>query len=175
VMRYLQITAAAVAALVAVVLIVGWLLPVRHRATRSIRVGAPPQAVFALVSNVGAYPRWRTGVTEVELLPSDASTPRQRFRERGGDGAILYEIVERLPDHRLVTRIADPDLPFGGRWTYELSAVPGGTMLRITEDGEVYNPVFRFVSRFVMGHTRTLDRYLRDVATRLGGLGEVGD
>jgi hypothetical protein len=36
-------------------------------------------------------------------------------------------------------------------------------MLRITEDGEVYNPVFRFVSRFVMGHTATMDKYLADV------------
>jgi hypothetical protein len=59
--------------------------------------------------------------------------------------------------------IADSTLPFGGKWTYELTPSGTGTMLRITEDGEVYNPVFRFVSRFVMGHTATMDKYLADV------------
>ena len=39
-----------------------------------------------------------------------------------------------------------------------------GLRERITENGEVYNPLFRFVSRFVMGHTRTIDTYLGDVA-----------
>ena len=27
-----------------------------------------------------------------------------------------------------------------------------------------YNPLFRFVSRFFMGHTASIDRYLKDVA-----------
>jgi hypothetical protein len=81
-----------------------------------------------------------------------------------------------VTDRRLVTRIADPSLPFGGGWTFDLiaanDATPGApnasTTLRITEDGEVYNPIFRFVSRFVMGHHATIDAYLRDVGTRLG-------
>jgi hypothetical protein len=38
-------------------------------------------------------------------------------------------------------------------------------MLRITEQGEVYNPVFRFVSRFVIGQNRTIETYLRDLGT----------
>jgi hypothetical protein len=61
-----------------------------------------------------------------------------------------------------VTRIADPDLPFGGSWTYEIRAAEdGGSVVVITEDGEVRNPIFRFVSRFLFGHTATLDGYLR--------------
>ena len=67
---------------------------------------------------------------------------------------------------RLVTRIADTGLPFGGQWTYELVPDGEGTRLTITEDGEVYNPLFRFVSRFVMGHTATIERYLDDVEKR---------
>ena len=43
--------------------------------------------------------------------------------------------------------------------------IPRGdsTTLRITENGEVYNPVFRFVSRFVFGHSATIEKYLADV------------
>jgi hypothetical protein len=66
-----------------------------------------------------------------------------------------------------VNRIADPKLPFGGSWTYEVSAAGSGTELNITENGEVYNPLFRFVSRFIMGHTATIEKYQRDLAARL--------
>jgi hypothetical protein len=31
----------------------------------------------------------------------------------------------------------------------------------------VYKPVFRFVSRSVIGHTRSIDRYLSDLDKRL--------
>jgi hypothetical protein len=67
-----------------------------------------------------------------------------------------------------VTRIADPHLPFGGTWTYEVApAVGGGSTLTITENGEVYNLVFRFISRFVMGYTATIDRYLEALRKKL--------
>jgi hypothetical protein len=41
-------------------------------------------------------------------------------------------------------------------------------IVQITEDGEVYNPVFRFVSRFILGHTRTMDFYLRALGNATG-------
>ena len=167
-MRWVLIAAAVLAALVVVVLLIGWMLPVRHTASREIEVQATPAAVYGLIGDVARYPEWRTGVTKVEVLAADDSARTQRFREHGSDGAILYEVVEREPDRRLVVRIADESLPFGGRWTYDLTPSASGTTLRITEDGEVYNPVFRFVSRFVLGHTRTIDRYLRDVEGTLG-------
>ena len=150
-----------------VVLAVGWSLPVQHRASGSVRVAAPPAAVFALVTNVAEYPAWRTGVTSVEVLARDEAGAPMRFRERGGDGDILFEVAERIPERRLVTRIADPSLPFGGRWTFDFTPTGGGTELRITEDGEVYNPLFRFVSRFMMGHERSIVRFLADVERKL--------
>ncbi len=77
--------------------------------------------------------------------------------------------MESSPPRRLVTRIADPKLPFGGTWTYEIVSLERACTLTITEDGEVYNPLFRFVSRFVIGHTATIDRYLKSVTQKLGG------
>ena len=94
-------------------------------------------------------------------LPVRADPPR--WVEHGSNGDIAFESVERDPPRRLVTRIADRSLPFGGTWTYELTPAGSGTRLRITEHGEVFNPVFRFMSRFVFGHTATIDRFLKDV------------
>lgn len=60
-----------------------------------------------------------------------------------------------------MTRIADKDLPFGGTWTYEVNRLPSGATLKITENGEVYNVLFRFMSRFVFGHHATIETYLK--------------
>ena len=40
---------------------------------------------------------------------------------------------------------------------------PAAERLTITEDGEVYNPFFRFMSRFVFGQTATLDEFVRNL------------
>ena len=76
------------------------------------------------------------------------------------------DVVESDPPRRIVTRIP-PGGPFGGTWTCEIAPVDGGTTLTIIEHGEVYNPMFRFLSRFVFGHYGTQERFLRAVATRL--------
>ena len=73
------------------------------------------------------------------------------------------EIVERDPPRRLKTRIP-PGGPFGGTWTFDLA---DRTVLTITEHGEVYNVLFRFLSRFVFGHYATQEQFLRGVGTRL--------
>jgi uncharacterized protein YndB with AHSA1/START domain len=161
--RYLLISVAVLGAIVVIVLLVGWSLPVQHRATGEATLKSSPQAVYQLITDVDRFPQWRSSVKSVERLPDRAG--KTRFREVGGDGTILYEVDSAVPGQRLVTRIADKSLPFGGSWTYELIPRGDSTTLRITEDGEVYNPIFRFVSRFVFGHTATIEKYLADVRT----------
>ena len=152
--------------LVLIVVAIGYALPKGHVATREVTVTASPEKVFALIATPAEYPRWRSDVDTVEILPPDGG--KERFRELGDNGPLLMRVDERVPNSRLVTVIADSTLPFGGKWTYELVPSGAGTTLRITEDGQVYNPVFRFMSRFVFGHTATLEKYLGDVEKELG-------
>jgi hypothetical protein len=84
-----------------------------------------------------------------------------------GNGTITFVIDDIVQNRRIVSRIADPALPFGGTWTYEFSGTGSRSVLRITEDGEVYNPVFRFMSRYVFGHDRTMNQFLDDLDQRL--------
>jgi len=67
-----------------------------------------------------------------------------------------------------VSRITDKGLPFGGSWDYRIERDGEGSKVTVTENGEVYNPIFRFVSRYVMGHTATLDKYLAALAAKTG-------
>lgn len=167
--RVSLIVGAVLAALVLAVLAVGWSLPERHRATRSIVLAVPPDTVFALIADVASAPSWRSGVTEVEILARIPAGDVARYREHSSGDVVTYEVVERMEGRRFVTRIADPDLPYGGTWTFDLEPHAGGTRLRITEDGEVRNPIFRFMSRFVFGHAHTIETYLGDVARSFGG------
>ncbi len=160
-MKYILIVAAVLVGIVLVVVITGWSLPVKHHVAREEVFVGTPQTLFGLITNIDDFPKWRSSVKRVEHLPDIAG--KMRFREYGSNGAILYEVDENVPDRRLVTRIADRSLPFGGTWSYDVSPQGDSVRLRITEDGEVYNPVFRFVSRFVMGHTSTIDQFLSDV------------
>ena len=81
---------------------------------------------------------------------------------------ITYEILDRRPPQSITRRIATKRLPYSGTWTYTLQPDGTRTVVRITENGEVYNPIFRFVSRFILGHTSTIDAYLRALAKATG-------
>jgi hypothetical protein len=135
---------------------IGYALPQGHIATVEALVSAPPERVFARISDPATYREWRKDLTNVEVLNAQPLT----WRETTGRDTITFEVVERRAPERLVVRIADPDLPFGGTWTYELQPEGTGTKLVITERGEVYNPVFRFVSRFFISQTATMQKFV---------------
>lgn len=147
---------------------VGAFLPQMHVATASMTYDTTPQAVWQAITDYDGQAAWREELTavQVERRPGGAL----RVREVDDNGAsISYDIVEADPPHRLVRRIADSNLPFSGRWTFELDSEGGPTTLTITEHGEVYNPLFRFISRFVIGHTATMDHYLAALQEHLDG------
>jgi hypothetical protein len=146
------------------VTLVGALLPRAHRVMRSVKVALPPDAVYALLADVDRYPSWRPGVKSLVRQPDRDGKPAW-IEEAGGNRIPLqFERMER--PSLLVARIADPSLPFGGTWTYRIAPDGSGSQVTITEDGEVYNPVFRFLSRFVFGHTATLDEFVRNLDAR---------
>lgn len=169
-MKYVMGAVAVIVALIVVMAIIGALLPVGHRASRQATFAASPEAVYDAISRVQEYPAWRSKLASVEMVPRP---DRVSWREIGSDGKILFVIEEAVPGRRLVTRIADDKLPFGGSWTFELTAVAAGTTLRITEDGKVFNPIFRFLSRFVFSHHATITRYLEDLGRKLGTAGVI--
>ena len=149
-----------------VVVTVGRSLPVEHSATVSRTVPGSPEEVWRVMTTPGRFPEWREDVESVVVL-----TPREglpRWREVGPRGSMTLQVVRRDPPRSMVTEIADEDLPFGGSWTYELQEAPGAsTRVTITEEGEVYDPFFRFMSRFVFGHEATMEAYLDELEERM--------
>jgi hypothetical protein len=112
----------------------GKTLPVAHVATRSKRIPARPEIVWGLINDPVATKGW-AGDTQTEA-------------------------VERDEPRLLVTKIVG-QTAYGGTWTFEIA--PDGhdaSTVTITERGEVYNPVFRVLSRYLFGQTRSIDAYL---------------
>jgi hypothetical protein len=152
--------------LVGIVALIGALLPQGHVASRMARYRQSPAAIWSALVDIEAYPSWRSDLEKVELLPARDGHPM--WRETVDRQPVLMERMEEVPEQRMVGRIADTTLPFGGYWIYELRPDGEGSALTITERGEVYNPIFRFVNRFIMGQGTSLERYLRDLGGKLG-------
>lgn len=139
-MRWVVWIAGSLALVVAVVAIVGAMLPQKHTASRTARVALAPATLYPIL---------------VQMAQASTDPP--------------VRLERQVPPSLLVTRISDPKLPFGGSWTYRIDPVgPGTSELTITEDGEVYNVIFRFMSRFVFGHHATMDAFIRELQVRVG-------
>ena len=161
----LYIVAAAVA-LIALIALAGSLLPRQHVAARSARFRTPADSLWSALTDFAALPAWAPELTRVERLADHNGHPV--WLHVGPRWSAPMEVTELVPPRRFSLRIADPKLPFGGAWTYELAASEGATLVTITENGEIGNPVMRFLSRFVFGQTSTMDGYLRALGTKFG-------
>jgi hypothetical protein len=172
-MNWIWITLAALVAIVLLVAIAGALLPVGHAAARRIRLKQPAAVVFAAITDIAAFPQWRKDLKSVTRLPPRDG--KRCWREVSGFGPmdLLVEVEE--PGQRVVTRIVTEGSPFGGTWTFRLVPHGDGTEVVITENGEVYNVVFRALARFVFGHTSTIDGYLKALAAKFGESCEPAD
>ena len=148
-----------VAAVIALVVVIGAMLPKHHIVTRSAFIKASPEQVFQLISGP---PDWRTDLKTYSVIEEGG---KHIVRETDKHGqTVTYERIEYRQPTLLKTVIADPNLPFGGGWTWNVQPQNDGCLVTIIEDGEIYNPVFRFVSRFLIGYTRTIDDYLTRLA-----------
>lgn len=166
-MKWVALAIACVALTIAAIAVLGARLPRGHVAVRSARYRQPVLAVWDAVADPLASASWRTDLRAVERLPDRDGRLVWREVARKGDSLTL-ELVNDEPPVRRVVRIADPDLPFGGTWTYGLASEGDGTRLTVTEDGEVPNPIFRFLARYVFGHGGTMESYLKLLGARFG-------
>ena len=163
-MKWVLLVLGVLVGLVAVMWLVGSMLPKGHSATRIARYNQPPEKIWAALTDIDAMPSWRTELKSIQRLPE--ANGRPAWVETSGFGEVPLVVEQADAPRRLVTRISNPNLPFGGKWTYEITPSGGGCTLRITEDGEVYPAHFRFMSRFIFGYTSTMELYLKSLGRK---------
>ena len=173
-MRILRIVGVVVAVIVlavVVVLIMGAMQPRNHTASATITINAPQAVVWQRIEDVQTQPNWRSGLTAVKMLPSqDGHTC---WEETSSFGKMpLCEVLAAAPRTRIV-RIADPNLSYGGLWTYELSpglapTDPNTTIVKITENGFTNGWLFRFVGHYIFHEDTQIKKYEADLQKSIG-------
>ena len=138
-----------------VVVLIGKALPVKHQAQRSVVIEAGVAQVWAMLTHYSQMPQWRVELVSVEKI----SAAVWLETDKSGKSSAFITTAS-VPEQTLVRTIVGEDLMFGGSWTFELRAQGSYTQLTITENGEVYNPLFRFVAKYIMGYNSSMDKFL---------------
>ena len=103
------------------------------------------------------------------VVPAETGSHLHRSGRLGGSVQRRHNLRQparpRRPRSALAPRHpqSDKNLPFGGTWNIEISPASEGNVVRITEDGEIRNAIFRFLARFSFGSTATIEGHLRDL------------
>ena len=167
-MKWVAIAGVILAGIGALALLVGSRLPPAHTVSDERTLAVAPEIVWKALTDVESFPSWRPDLKSVQRLPDRGG--KLMWVEQGRSGKITF-VQERVePPRLLVTRIADRALPFGGAWTYDIVPVEGGSRLRITENGEIYNPIFRLMARYVFGYSATIRSFLSAIEKHVGQL-----
>lgn len=158
---------AALVVFCALVYLIGSQLPIKHTASQKMVFKVPIDKMWNVIADFPKYAEWRKSIVAVEKLPDTNGHSVWKEVEKGG-GGLQYETLRLLAGQELVRRIVSEGLPFGGTWTFHLTPQDGGTCLTLTEDGEIYSPVFRFVARYMMGYHKSMQTYFTDLEGHLG-------
>jgi len=166
-MKWVLIVMGSLAALFALMALIGLFVSREHRATSTVSLHQPPDSVWKVVRDFGAGPTWWPAIKIAERLPDRDGHEVWRQKMSGFDVPII--VLESTSPRKLVTQI-DPKAggAFGGTWTYALIPEAGGTRISVTEAGWIGNPIFRFMSRFLFGYYGSLDSFLKALGRRFG-------
>jgi hypothetical protein len=150
---------------------IGTSLPIDHHASCGASFDGPPRYLFEAIADDGSSTRWRPDIASVLLVSGIGPTALWRETDIHGN-AITYRTTAYADGTKLARTINFvPGMPFGGTWTFAISPdevsprdrSSGRSYVSISEDGQIYNPVFRFLARYVFGYTQGMDTYLDDL------------
>lgn len=170
--KILLIVGGVLVAIVVVVFAGGAMLPQNHTVRSEITTAAAPDVAWSVITDYRNSPSWRPDVEKVEPAPAQNGHDVWVERYKSGEKMTLEDVEVRGPT-RLVRKIVDKDLPYGGVWTFEITPDGSGSKIAITEDGEVYNPAFRFIGKFILGNDMAMKQFLKELDAKLKSAGRV--
>lgn len=147
----------------------GTTAPESHEASGSRTINAPVGDVFALKHDPRRATEWRDDVAEI------------RYFENHGEGIVSwtevwtdgnrfdFRVVEYARNKRLKIRINDVSDYFNGTWTCDFEEEDGGTLVTITENGNIPNPFIRALHRLSANPAEPLTKRLDELEAHFAG------
>ena len=152
--------------LIALVGVIGAVLPRTHTVASIAFYHQPVDSVWAAVTDIKKTPAWRSDIKSVERSP-DRNGDRV-WKLIGTDGSGSLEIIESNPNSSYRIRVADDAQTVGGTWVFYFKVEDGGTRLTLHDDGYISNPFHRFLATRVWGLNAPLDSYLKALGRKFG-------
>ena len=130
----------------------------RSGSTESV-ISASPEAIIAIVKDVGAQPEWRSSVA---AIAEDATgwTETTRIGER-----IAFRWVHQAPDRLDLSFPSESG--YAGTWTARLTRESGGTRMRVTETANLTSPVTRLLAYLFFDPVSFSRKYLAELKARV--------
>jgi uncharacterized protein YndB with AHSA1/START domain len=168
VLGWILLAAGLLLGLFVLILSTGMFLPKAHFVSRSLKIKAPPDKIWQVISDFQNVPSWYPEVIRVQRLPDPQGREVWREVYKGGH-AIKLETMELLPPRRLVRSVAEEK---GGRFTgqreFDIAPAEAGCRIKITERGEVSHPLSRLIFRLFKDPALHLEKYLKALAAKFG-------
>jgi len=141
-------------------------MPEQHtmRVSKEYSVDSPK--VWRVITDFSDYPNWRSDVKSVERIPDQAAADIWQETDKHGN-SVAYASRYVNDGVKLTREIVTKNLPYTGTWTFELQPLSSGSRLTITENGKVFNPIFRILGKYVFGFDTSIRRFLDDLSSRL--------
>lgn len=130
----------------------------RSGSTESV-ISASPEAIIAVVKDVGAQPEWRSSVA---AIAEDATgwTETTRIGDR-----IAFRWVHQAPDRLDLSFSSESG--YAGTWTARLTRESGGTRMRVTETANLTSPVTRLLAYLFFDPVSFSRKYLAELKARV--------
>jgi uncharacterized protein YndB with AHSA1/START domain len=167
VLRIVGVVLIVIALAFTVMLVMGGMQPRAHTASVATDINAPIAVVWQRIEDTAQQPSWRTGLSAVQPMPAQNGHICWMEIQKMGKMP-LCEVLTAAPNTRIVA-IADPNLPYGGTWTYQLTETsPTTTHIAITENGTTGPWFFRFVGHYIFHEDTMIKQYEADLQKSAG-------
>ncbi len=164
-MQILLILAGILIGLVLIVTIAGLFFPEKHTGLITREFKQSPEEIWALITDRSNELSWRTDLKNMDRLPDRNGD--EVWKEKTHRGQTLITVTtEQVPNEKLVRKLVDHKW-YGGTWIVELTKTAKGAKVLFTENGEIYNPLIRFMFNVVFSRTPTIVEYANQLSSRL--------
>ncbi len=151
-MRYLFRLSLTFALLVAVLALVGFVLPRSYRVVRAVAIAAPPAAVYPMVGDLARWREWspwaaRDPQMETSFSPTTTGAGAWTQWRSASQGGGRAEILEAREPERMRYRMEFAGLPVATEGTFDLVSTGGGRGTHLTWTSEAqlgWSPLVRW-------------------------------
>ncbi len=151
-------------AAVVVMYMIGAGMKPQHIVTRRMSYVAPPERVWSALLSIRQLPVDRSDLRAVDQGTS--TRPPDAIEVVGTPVKLAIDTFR--PPYSLVVRTVEPEVAWGGTWTFELALESSQiTKLTVTEDAEVHGRLLRFAVRALGLEESLVDGIFRAVKRKL--------